>query len=159
MLDSINFTDLSRRQVVEVLSWRNHPAIRNHMRNKETISLTEHLQFIEQLSTVTSKRYFYVHEKCEGVGTFSLTGIKDGSAEIGIYVNPFLHSKGYGNQIIDFMINYAFDLQNLSTLFLEVYKDNAIAVQFYEKNDFIKYDESNDMYMMKLQSQQIPHKR
>ena len=121
------------------------------MRNDKEILLAEHLQFIENLKNDLSKRYFYMRENKIGVGTFSFTNIKDASAEIGIYINPFLHGKGYGTKIIDFMINYAAFELKLTALFLEVYKNNIIAIRLYEKNKFEIYDETDDMFNMKLQ--------
>ena len=150
MLNSINFIDLSLEQIKEVLFWRNHPIIRKHMRNNNEISLSEHLKFIENLKNDSSRCYFYMYENQSGVGTFSLTTIKDNSAEIGIYVNPSLQGKGYGAKIIYYMINYAVTELKLTNLYLEVYKDNVAAIHLYEKNKFKKYDETTDMLKMKL---------
>jgi len=149
MVEAINFVSLSSHQIEEVLFWRNHPIIQKYMRNDKEILLSEHLRFIENLSKDPSKRYFYVHENHLGVGTFNLTHIENDSAEMGIYVNPFMHGKGYGKKILDYIVNYATVELNLKTLYLEVYRDNPVAIHLYEKNKFYKYDATEDMFKMK----------
>ena len=150
MLDSINFTDLSVAQVEEVLYWRNHPSIRMHMRNEKEITMAEHLKFLEKLKDDFSRYYSYMHEHNSGVGIFSLTDIKENSAEVGVYVNPVLHGKGYGSKILDCLIDHAAIAMNLTTLFLEVYKDNYAAICLYKKHGFKVYNESDNMIKMKL---------
>ncbi len=61
-LELINFVDMSLDEKKMVLEWRNHPNIRKYMYNRYTISLEEHLNYIESLKNAKDKRYFLVRE-------------------------------------------------------------------------------------------------
>ena len=53
-----------------------------------------------------------------------------------LFIDPQYFNKGYGTQIVQTLI------KDKKIQFVDVNKDNENAIQFYKKNGFIKYDES-----------------
>ncbi len=51
---------------------------------------------------------------------------------------PSFYSKGYGTEVADLIIKYAFERLNLNTIYLGVNTENLGAIKSYEKAGFIK---------------------
>jgi UDP-4-amino-4,6-dideoxy-N-acetyl-beta-L-altrosamine N-acetyltransferase len=141
MITLKNFIDLTYDEVVEVLSWRNHESIRIWMHTTNTITLDEHLAFIQSLKSTTSKLYFVVIKNGNPIGVIDLVNITNTSASLGLYANPFSDRKGIGTIILRALMRHAYDTLGLSTLRLEYFFNNEKAKTLYEKFDFIPMGE------------------
>ncbi|HBM35911.1 MAG TPA: UDP-4-amino-4,6-dideoxy-N-acetyl-beta-L-altrosamine N-acetyltransferase [Sulfuricurvum sp.] len=130
----LDFTTLNIEQLTVVLSWRNHPNVRQWMLNTDEISSEDHLGFIESLKQCSDKRYFLVQRSSENVGVIDFTNISEDSAEIGIYANP--NVRGVGESLMRTLLDYAFSTLKLTTLSATVFADNQRAKHLYEKFDF-----------------------
>ena len=87
----INFVDLDLEQKKRILEWRNHPKVKSMMVNKDPITLTNHLRFIDSLNEKSDCYYWLVLDKeDEEIGVLDLLHVdfaKD-EAEMGLYINP-----------------------------------------------------------------------
>jgi len=130
-----NYTDLSDEQHHQVLAMRNHPEIKQWMYNSESISLQEHMRFIDALKTDASKQYFLVTSETDVLGSVNLKHIDKQSsmAELGLFTNPEMKIKGLGKCLLAAIEAYAFDVLSLATLQLEVFSSNSRAIALYEK--------------------------
>ena len=71
------------------------------------------------------------------IGSISLSNIiHKKSAELGIYSNPFINTKGDGEVLEEVAVQYAHTNLDLNKIYLEVYFDNEIAINFYKKCGF-----------------------
>lgn len=145
MITLKNFVDLTHKEAVEVLSWRNHDTISPWMHSTQIITLESHLSFIESLKTSTNKLYFVVIKNGNSIGVIDLIDITSTSASLGLYANPFSDRKGIGTIILRALMRHAYDTLGLSTLRLEYFHGNEKAKTLYEKFDFIpiRSDEKN----------------
>ena len=135
MIQLLNFTTLDLSQKNLILSWRNHPNIRKWMVNDNEISLEDHLNFIDLLSSKTDRHYFLVQKEFDFIGVIDLTDITDSSAELGIYANPQM--RGVGSVLMTSLIDHASKL-GLSKLIANVVITNVRALNLYQKFDFKK---------------------
>jgi len=140
------FQDLSPEEKKEVLEWRNHPDIRKWMYNNNEISFENHLKFIESLKEKNDKIYIKLHD----IGVVNFTVKKD-YVELGIHKNPA--KKWVGRELIEFGINYAFDILKTSKIILYVFKNNKKALRLYEATGFKKMDEKNGLIKMELKNE------
>lgn len=53
-----------------------------------------------------------------------------------VWVAPQMRSKGYGQKILEFMLNEIKEM-NIANIFLEVAVNNINAIKLYEKNGFV----------------------
>ncbi len=60
---------------------------------------------------------------------------------LGVY--PFRQKEGIGSILLKYFLN---DLENISTVFLEVKESNFLAINLYKKNGFRVYGERKDYY-------------
>lgn len=129
-----SFLELTDEEKWKVLSWRNHPEIRTRMFSSHEISLEEHLAFLNHLKKDAASLYWMVGDK----GVISLRKIdrKNGNAYLGIYKNPNCIEKSASQDLMKTLLSIGFEQLNLHTIKLEVFSDNARAVNFYNKCGF-----------------------
>lgn len=138
MITLKNFVDLTRDEVIDVLSWRNHESIRHWMYSTDIITLDTHLAYIESLKSSSNKLYFVVIKNGAPIGVVDLVDITETTAFLGLYANPFSDRKGIGRIILRAVIRYAYENLHLMTLQLECFEENEKAKNLYQKFDFIE---------------------
>ncbi len=147
------FSELSLEEKKMILEWRNSQSVRKWMYNRDTISLENHLHYIDSLPKREDKVYFLLQNEKSSLGVVDLTEIKDQeSAELGIYINPKL--KGYGTLLMYKIVEYAFNVLHIKVLYANVYEDNFKALKLYKKLHFKIIGTINDNNG-KLQSMEL----
>lgn len=143
-VSAIPFQLLGEEELREILSWRNHKAVRLWMENKHIITWAEHLQFAKSLESSKSKLYFLVKEKENSLGVVNLSEIDGKSAQLGIYRNPCASMKGIGKRLMN-IIEYISKKIQLKRLWLKVQKNNYPALSLYKRCNY-KYAYSDMSY-------------
>jgi len=151
-MELVNFINLSSDEKKMVLAWRNHPDIRKWMFTQETISLDNHLKYIESLNEREDRAYFLVKKDSQAIGIIDFTNIDHESkrTEFGIYSNPTL--KSVGNFLMESIIDHAFNVLKVNTLISEVFEENIPAIKLYKRYNFRnivtqKVNDKNVIYM------------
>jgi UDP-4-amino-4,6-dideoxy-N-acetyl-beta-L-altrosamine N-acetyltransferase len=137
-----NFINLSYEDKIKVLIWRNHLETSKWM-IKKFISIKEHLNFINSLKKIQNKKYFLLDDI--GVVYFI---IKDNLVEIGLYKNP--NKKKVGTKLMEFALNYAFEILKAKKIVLFVYENNKKAINLYKKFGFKTVDKKDNLIKMEL---------
>ncbi len=126
-----NFVDLNEVEKVLVFAWRNHLKIAPFQRT-QTISLKEHLEFLESLRDDRERQYFLVLEEEVILGVICFIKIERGvSCEFGIYQNPDL--KGFGKVLMQEVLKFAFKNLKVKTLYACALNHNAKALALYRE--------------------------
>ncbi|NOR55562.1 MAG: UDP-2,4-diacetamido-2,4,6-trideoxy-beta-L-altropyranose hydrolase [Sulfurovum sp.] len=153
----INFINLSLEEKKMVLAWRNHPNVRKWMFSQETISLDNHLNYINSLHSIEDSVYFLVKEGAQAIGVIDFTSIdyEKRNAKFGIYSNPDL--MGVGSFLMRKIIDYGFNILKVETLVSEVFEDNISAIKLYKRYDFrntmTKQVNNRDVIYMELDNE------
>ncbi|QGM80728.1 GNAT family N-acetyltransferase [Otariodibacter oris] len=94
---------------------------------------------------LNSEKYplWVVEEKNEVVGWFSFSPFYDRPAfahasEISIYLDPPVHGRGYGSQIIEYMKSQMLS-KNINILVAYVFELNTISLKMMDKHGFISW--------------------
>jgi len=130
----INFIDLTLEEKELVLSWRNNPDIRKWMFTTETISLEQHLKFIETLKNSKDKQYFVVKDDTNYLGVIDFCNVTKTSLEMGLYKNPKIAN--VGKILLNTIINYSFTILKVSNIISEVFESNKKAYELYKEIGF-----------------------
>jgi len=138
MIELKNFINLTPDERMMVLTWRNDVRVRSFMYTDELISSDNHESFIDSLPQRKDKRYFLVYKNGAPIGVIDLVDIRDNTASLGLYANPFSDRKGIGRIILRALIRYAYENLHLSTLRVECFGENEKAKNLYEKFNFIE---------------------
>ncbi len=141
-----NFIYLDERETREILELRNQKYVKDNMANNETISLENHLTFINSLKTLKNRKYFAVLESSEIIG--SLNFVKNEELSWGLYF------KEDANPIIKSCATYLF-LEFIFSKFDEeinshVKKTNTQALGFNKNFGFKGFKEDEDFIYLKL---------
>ena len=147
-IELLNFTQLSLDEKELVLKWRNDERIRRWMFSTELISLENHLNYIDSLSSKKDRVYFLVKQNSLPIGVIDFTKITTSSAHIGLYANPDI--KGLGNLLMEKIVNYAFEKLKIKKLISEVFETNIKAIKLYERFDFMVIEQKKDLLIMEL---------
>src|SRR3990167_2731780 len=128
----INFIDLTLEEKKMILSWRNHPSIKQWMYNSDDILLENHLNFIETLKSCADKLYFLVKLDDDYIGVIDFTNIdkESKSSEFGLYAN--IELKGMGKVLLNSICEYGFHALNINKLIAK----NEKAINLYKKFNF-----------------------
>lgn len=98
----------------------------------------------DELNNSNSEYYALIDN--EGVLGFGGIWLNIDEAHImNIAVERDMRKRGYGNKILNFLINRAVEL-NKGCITLEVREDNKAAITLYEKNNFVKVGRRKKYY-------------
>ncbi len=84
---------------------------------------------------------FAIEADAQLIGTCGLHSVNrvDRTAEIGIgIVNRDYHGRGYGREAMRLLLDFAFRLQNLRRVWLEVHGSNERAIRSYRASGFVE---------------------
>ena len=137
-IELIDFVDLTQKEVLLVLAWRNHENIKKWMYSQDEISKEAHLGFLDELQFSKSRQYMVVKKDNNYVGVVYFTKIDGVNKEsyFGLYANPFEKISGIGQTLGEVCLKYILDLLNLNKIKLEVFSDNVRALKLYKKYNF-----------------------
>lgn len=133
-----NFFDLTIEEKVMILDWRNDENIRKWMYNTDAVKLENHLSFIENLKSDSSKFYFLVKRKDVPVGVISIIDVVDKDGDWGYYIAPSFHDKNLGVEFYYFSLLHIYRTLKLSKVIGYVLKENKAANSFSDLFGFTK---------------------
>ena len=142
-MELIDFVDLTLKERLIALNWRNSDEIKKWMYLQNAISTKTHLDFIDELQFSKERQYLLVKKENNYVGAVYFTGIDFDKNQyyFELYYNPFDKMKGVGRLLQEACIKYAFNLLGLNKLKLEVFASNLRAINLYKRFNFIKTSE------------------
>jgi RimJ/RimL family protein N-acetyltransferase len=102
------------------------------------------------------KEFFTIFSDDESIGFMGLSNMnkKIGSASIFILLcDDKFRRRGIGRQSMDYLINHAFNVLGLKSLYLEVDRANVVAINLYDKLGFQTIGEDGRFILMTLPNQ------
>lgn len=103
------------------------------------ISLEKEKEILENMSKEGYNFAIVEKEKDKVIGNCGLMDVEfvHGTAELGIFIGEKDYwNKGYGTEVINLLLDYAFNLLNLNNIMLKVHSFNKRAVKCYKKCGF-----------------------
>ncbi len=130
----VNYTELTRKQSLEVLALRNRDDIRAFMVHPEPIATEDHFAFVERLKGSPDRVYYAVYKDGVLMGTWNLTREDNDIWERGIIAAP--QSQGSGETALwerQILSSLPTDIKALSA---KVKADNARSLRYHRKMGF-----------------------
>lgn len=139
-IELINFVDLTLKEKLMILNWRNNDNVKNWMYSSDPISIENHIRFIDGLFFSKIRKYMVVKKDNSYVGVIYFTEIDfvEKSIYFGLYANPFKKIPGVGTVLVEECLKYVFGLLKFKKIKLEVFSNNIQAVRLYNKFNFKK---------------------
>lgn len=115
----------------------NHPEVRRHMGNTRPQNLESEEDFFENV-VENDDIHLLICRENQPMGIISLEEKEEPSniAEIGIWLHPEYHNKGYGTEAVQLTVEYSFDQLNYYKLFARAHSDNEASRKIWEKHGF-----------------------
>jgi RimJ/RimL family protein N-acetyltransferase len=152
-----NLRLLSVRDLPITLAWRNREDIRHNFINSDIISYESHLKWWEEYCVRNNDFIFMIQETerlNRPVGQISLyhINLKSGDAEYGRLMIGDNEARGMGlaRRATELLIAWAFNSLRIERIYLEVFKDNTIALNIYRQCGFIKTEDCGKLYRMSI---------
>jgi UDP-4-amino-4,6-dideoxy-N-acetyl-beta-L-altrosamine N-acetyltransferase len=143
-IDLCNYVNLNENDNMLTLNMRNHSQVKKWMYNQDSISKTEHFNFIKSLENDIDRRYFLIKQKGTIIGAVNFANITSNKPAIfGFYANPFEQILGAGRMLELTSLHFIFRELNLSKITLEVFSDNKQVVNLHKKFGFEIVSEKN----------------
>lgn len=161
---------ISKEELPLMLSWRNAPSVRANMYTSHEISLTEHLQWWDRISTCADQQYFMYERQGTPLGIVAFNAIDQGNQNSfwAFYAAPDA-PKGTGSRMEFLALDHAFSNINLHKLNCEVLAFNMPVIRLHEKFGFKvegvfrdqhkRIDEFVDIYRLGILSREWADKR
>ena len=120
-----------------MLSWRNHPAVRNNMYSQQEISREEHLAWWMRTKPDPSRKYFMYESKGQPLGIVGLVDIDQHHrhSSWAFYASPDA-PRGTGSRMEYLALEFAFGVLELNKLYCEVLSFNAAVINLHKKFGF-----------------------
>lgn len=133
--------------------WRNNPEIWKYTENRPAGIISrdiEHHWLIKVLERHDEKR-FAICVNDQYIGNVQLTNIDRGSAEFHIFIGEMsYHGRGIGTKATLLVLEYAFSVLNLNSVYLFVNKRNHAAIKMYKRCEFRELDEIDEVIKMEI---------
>ena len=143
-----NFINLSNKEKVLVLEWRNSDRIRLKMNNSDIIRLEDHLKWVENLKDDKKSLYYLFEINNEPAGVFDYTEIENKVCVCGSYIGDEKYT-GYGILLNYLGFEYAFEHLGIDRINISVLKSNERVYKMHKKIFKAElYGENEKEYLM-----------
>lgn len=139
--ENIILRPLNENDLESVVTWRNKDSIRKWFISNELITIEEQTKWYEDYLKIPND-YIFIIEECndlkQAVGIAAIYNVDDERAEFGrlfIGVEEAI-GKNIGSEVVQLLCKFAFDDINLNKIYLNVFDDNEIAINIYQKCGF-----------------------
>lgn len=128
----VNFSKLTRRELIQILEWRNNPEVSRNMNTTEPISLESHLMFCDDLRNHTDKFYWLIKRGNEPVGVLNIINVdyENETCESGFYMSSSAMNRGEGIFILSNYKTLLLDIIQVKKIIGHNYYDNKVALSY-----------------------------
>jgi UDP-4-amino-4,6-dideoxy-N-acetyl-beta-L-altrosamine N-acetyltransferase len=120
-----------------ILSWRNHPSVRNVMFTSDLISQDEHIKWFARANKDPDIHLMLVEHNCKKVGFVQFSPVcENGVANWGFYAKPEA-PKGTGRIIGIAALDYAFQRLKLHKVCGQALVKNSASIRLHERLGFV----------------------
>ena len=152
-----NLRLLNVKDLPTTLAWRNREDIRHNFINSDIISYENHLKWWEEYCVKNNDFIFMIQETerlNRPVGQISLyhINLKSNDAEYGRLMIGDNEARGIGlaRRATELLIAWAFNSLGIERIYLDVFKDNTIALNLYRRCGFVETEDCGGVYHMSV---------
>ena len=134
-----------------MLEWMHDPAVNQYFHaHFAQMTMMDVLSFIQTEQNTSSRHYAICDDKDVYQGTISLKAVdmENGTAEYAIVLRRQAQGKGYASFATREILRIAFEELGLHKVYLNVWKENAHAVGFYEHMGFRREGDAREQIVL-----------
>lgn len=144
--DRINLRTVEEEDAEFLRNGVNHPDVRVWMSNTRPQNLEQEQDFIEEVVSEGDDIHLLICRDGYPKGIISLMDEEDEGkiGELGIWLHPNFHCKGFGSEAAELLAEHAFNQLNYHKLFARAQSQNKPSIGIWEKLGFEKEGEFRD---------------
>ena len=135
---TVTIRAMEERDLGMVLTWRNHPKIREFMLTRHEITIDEHRAWFAKASKDDSRRLMIAEDAYVPFGYVQFSNITEGGvADWGFYIKPDA-PKGSGQKLGFAALNHAFTVLKLHKVCGQALAFNGASMSFHKRMGFVE---------------------
>ena len=144
--ERINLISIEKKHIKLIKKWINNENITMYMGRRFPINDDEQFSWYENFMEDKSKKKLIISTipSNHNIGMISLFEIdcRNQKSEIGVYIKPDYHGKGYAKESINMILNFAFQELNMHKIYALIHSFNISAIKLFKSCNF--HHESTD---------------
>ncbi|MCX7884034.1 MAG: GNAT family N-acetyltransferase [Caloramator sp.] len=154
--ENLKLLPITKEHLELIRNWRNNDEIRKCFINQQIITKEQQIIWYEKYLQKDNDIMFIIEYNEKPIGTVALYNIDYTikRAEFGRIIIGDIHVRGLGigRRVTNSLCQFGFNVLNLNSIYLSVFKDNIYAINIYKSVGFIieKDLEEENLYIMKF---------
>lgn len=137
---AISLRKMQESDTPNIVKWRNSEKVRKYFIYQTRITEEDHKNWIVDKVLTGEVVQFIICENESGsdIGSVYIKDINmlHKKAEYGIFISEEFQGKGFGTEVAELMLQYAFEVVGMHKIYLRVLADNSRAIKAYEHAGF-----------------------
>ena len=136
--DNVDLRTIEEEDIEFLRDNINRPEIRKNIGHRGPANLGQEKDFFEEVVSSDEGTHLSITRKGESdmVGIISLEPKSEGVAEIGIWISPENHGKGFGTEASELLIEHGFNRERLHRIHARVFQKNEKSKSVWKKLGF-----------------------
>lgn len=139
--DKVNLRTVEEKDLEFLRDTYNLPEVRDQMSHDRPANLEQQRDFFENVICSDENVNLAISVDEEMVGLVSLKPKQEGVGQIGIWIHPDHHGKGYGTEASKLLIGHAFDEMRYHKVYAQALESNEASQKIWEKLGFTQEGE------------------
>lgn len=144
--DGVNLSTVEMEDVEFLRDGVNHPDVRRWMSNTRPLNLDQEEEFVDEIVSDDDSLNLMITKDGYPKGIISLMDEDNEGkiGEIGIWLHPEFHGKGYGTEAAELLVDHAFRQLNYHKLYARAQEQNKPSISIWKKLGFQEEGEFRD---------------
>ena len=139
--DKVNLRTVEEEDLEFLRNNVNHPEVRTFLTTRKPVNMEQEKEFFKEVISNDEPVNLAICSNNQITGIIELREKKEGVGEIGIWIAPDYHQKGYGTEASRLLIDYAFNQLRYHKIYTGAFESNKASQKVWKKLGFQKEGE------------------
>lgn len=144
--EKVNLRTVEEEDLEFIRDTYNLPEVRDKMSHNRPQNLEQERDFFENVVCEDEQVNLAVSVEDEMVGLVSLVPKDEGVGELGIWIHPDYHGKGYGTEASELLIDHVFNQLRYHKIYTRALESNTASQKVWEKIGFTREAELREQH-------------
>ncbi len=134
--EDVNLRTVEEEDLEFIRDAFNHLEVRTFLDHEGPANLEQEQDFFENVICEDEPVNLAISVDSDIIGLIELREKQQGVAELGIWIHPDFHGKGYGTEACELLIKYAFNERRYDRIMARAFESNDASQRVWEKLGF-----------------------
>lgn len=161
MENKIRTKRLYLREIIDsdaelIVAWRGNPEVYQYFRSPHQLTIKEHVKWYNEKYLLSEEQIQFIAIEDSSQREIGVFGVRLGEdieacAEISYLLDYDVQGKGYAQEAVWGLIQFAVEKWNVVSIMAEIHKNNQASIKLIQKLEFQLIEEKNDFLLYKRQ--------